>query len=303
MVSTSDCCTTRTSPSTTSINWYLGQRQTAWIVFDHRQAEIVAPLTRYLLSDRRLDLEQQLGDLKLAKVANELRSNAIPTPWIRLTPVVSTNSAITNIQFVPGQATMILALKQGTLRWHSLEPGRDGGVVLQIPPPSDQAGGIYLAGESGLIGVALHPSFAQNRKLYVHYTFKLADGNREARTSEWTIEMSDPRSLTAHHERILHRIPQVRDNHNAGQLAFGPDGYLYIAGGDGQEGTPWRMSFAPDGRLLIGEDRREEMTFARAGQHHGWPYLKGTHELTSGPATRSSLSRRCSNSGATWACR
>jgi len=85
------------------------------------------------------------------------------------------------------------------------------------------------ASEQGLLGLAFHPRFAENGRLFVNYTDTagdtvvaryLASGDR-----------ADPAS-----EVILLRIAQPFANHNGGSLAFGPDGYLYIGTGDGGSG-------------------------------------------------------------------
>lgn len=82
--------------------------------------------------------------------------------------------------------------------------------------------------EEGLLGFALHPEFAQNRKMFVYYS--AADPRRSV-VSEFTFQANgivDPGS-----ERNVLLVSQPQSNHNGGMLAFGPDGYLYISLGDG----------------------------------------------------------------------
>lgn len=91
---------------------------------------------------------------------------------------------------------------------------------------------IVSTSELGLLGFAFHPNYRSNGFFYITYTptadvalvsrFKVSD------TSGDTADLSS--------ETILLRIPQPDTNHNGGQLAFGPDGYLYIASGDGGGG-------------------------------------------------------------------
>jgi uncharacterized repeat protein (TIGR03806 family) len=85
--------------------------------------------------------------------------------------------------------------------------------------------------EAGLLSVAFHPAYASNGKLYVYYTY----GDLISRISEFTVS-SNPDSVATGSERILLEVEQPYDNHNGGQLAFGPDGYLYIGLGDGGSG-------------------------------------------------------------------
>ena len=92
--------------------------------------------------------------------------------------------------------------------------------------------------ERGLLGLALHPSFASNGKLYVYFNTppspEAPTGSAtELRLSEFRINAAQPDMADAGTERILFRIAKPAVNHNGGQLAFGPDGYLYIGVGDG----------------------------------------------------------------------
>jgi glucose/arabinose dehydrogenase len=87
-------------------------------------------------------------------------------------------------------------------------------------------------GERGLLGTAFHPDYMSNRRLFVHYS-RAGDGTTvvsELRASA-DRETADPAS-----ERVLLTVEDPFPNHNGGQLAFGPDGYLYIGLGDGGSG-------------------------------------------------------------------
>lgn len=88
-------------------------------------------------------------------------------------------------------------------------------------------------------------------------------------------------------------IPQLFDSHSGGQLAFGPDHYLYIALGDGSSygdvlgnaqnrglRNPWRFSFdSVNGKLLVGDvgqGRMEEINVVEKGRNYGWNIMEGT---------------------------
>lgn len=86
--------------------------------------------------------------------------------------------------------------------------------------------------ELGLLGLAFHPNYSANGLFYVTYT-PSAD---LAVVSRFQVSSSDPNTANPDSETILLRIPQPFTNHNGGQLAFGPDSYLYIASGDGGSG-------------------------------------------------------------------
>lgn len=87
-----------------------------------------------------------------------------------------------------------------------------------------------VASERGLLGLAFHPNYATNSKFYVNYTN--SSGNTVI--SSFTVSANPDIANTA--ETVLLTITQPYDNHNGGCLNFGPDGYLYIATGDGGSG-------------------------------------------------------------------
>lgn len=91
--------------------------------------------------------------------------------------------------------------------------------------------------EGGLIGLAFHPDFSHNRKLYVSYTVgKQYTDSYMNFLSEFTAVAADPDSVDAKSERVLISFPHPWPYHHMSSLNFGPDGYLYVGLGDG--GTP-----------------------------------------------------------------
>ncbi len=106
----------------------------------------------------------------------------------------------------------------------------DAGGAVRKDPFVDLRDRILAGGERGLLGLAFHPGFPQDGRVYVDYT-RRPDGATVVSELAATADRADPAS-----ERILLVIPQPFANHNGGQLAFGPDGYLYIGTGDGGSG-------------------------------------------------------------------
>jgi glucose/arabinose dehydrogenase len=106
----------------------------------------------------------------------------------------------------------------------------DGSLLAR--PFVDLSDRIISGGERGLLGIAFHPNFRANRRLFVHYS-RAGDGATvvsELR-ADAARETAAPDS-----ERVLLTQSQPFPNHNGGQLAFGPDGYLYLGLGDGGSG-------------------------------------------------------------------
>jgi glucose/arabinose dehydrogenase len=98
--------------------------------------------------------------------------------------------------------------------------------------------GFESGGEEGLLGLAFHPQYAQNRRFFVNYTRRISGQLQtviaEFAASAANLEFADPAT-----QKILLVINQPFNNHNGGGLNFGPDGFLYIALGDGgSEGDP-----------------------------------------------------------------
>lgn len=84
--------------------------------------------------------------------------------------------------------------------------------------------------EQGLLGLAFHPNFAENGQFFVHYN---RDGDGMTVIARYTVSADDPNRADPDSGEILLTHPQPYRNHNGGQIDFGPDGYLYIALGDG----------------------------------------------------------------------
>ena len=106
---------------------------------------------------------------------------------------------------------------------------RDG--VLQTTPFLDITGPVLDGGERGLLSVAFHPQYATNRFFYVYFT----GANGEIRIERYTAtnaDVADPAT-----SKLIISVPHSQfPNHNGGLVAFGPDGMLWLAPGDGGGG-------------------------------------------------------------------
>ncbi|MBK8163893.1 MAG: PQQ-dependent sugar dehydrogenase [Gammaproteobacteria bacterium] len=125
---------------------------------------------------------------------------------------------------------------------------------------------VTSGGEKGLLSVAFHPRHADNGYFYVDYTAR--DGGLHTVVSRFT-RGADGRADPAS-ERVLLRIAQPYGNHNGGQLAFGPDGHLYIGMGDGGSAND------PHGHgqnlaTLLGALLRIDVDRAEGGAPYGIP--------------------------------
>ena len=92
---------------------------------------------------------------------------------------------------------------------------------------------MLAGGEQGLLGLAFAPDYATSGYFYVYYS---ADTPPRSVIARYTRNATNPLRADANSEQILLQVEQPFSNHNAGMLAFGPDGMLYIALGDGGSG-------------------------------------------------------------------
>ena len=93
---------------------------------------------------------------------------------------------------------------------------------------------VISGGEQGLLGLAFHPSYKRNGRFFVDYT-RMVGSQLQTVIAEYHVSTSDPNKADPTGSEVL-VVDQPYSNHNGGQLAFGPDSYLYIAFGDGGSG-------------------------------------------------------------------
>ncbi|HXV03469.1 MAG TPA: PQQ-dependent sugar dehydrogenase [Gaiellaceae bacterium] len=185
--------------------------------------------------------------------------------------------------------------------------GRAVGTLLDIRSQ------VVCCGEQGLLSVAFHPRYAQNKRFFVYYT---APANR-------VVEYRGSRRV-----RTLLNVPDPYSNHNGGDLMFGPDGRLYVGMGDGGAGgdpenraqnlgskfgkllainvdkrgarwqvvgyglrNPWRYSFDRKTRDLyigdVGQNSFEEVDFTPRRspglENYGWDVYEGQSRYENKP--------------------
>jgi glucose/arabinose dehydrogenase len=156
---------------------------------------------------------------------------------LELVPVLTGTSRPVLVTHAPGDARVIYIVEQAGLVKRAALQGdtwRMSGTFLDLRSLVSTDGS-----ERGLLGLAFHPRFAQNGRLYVNYT-RAGKGAAAGDTVIAEYRRLDARRADLASRRVLLTVDQPAANHNGGNLAFGPDGYLYIGLGDGGgAGDPW----------------------------------------------------------------
>lgn len=167
-----------------------------------------------------------------------------------LKPVAQGLVSPTGLAALPNSnGAMLIADQAGTIRLLNKEGSLAETPFLDLRPRLAKLNQGF--DERGLLGIALHPKFTQNKKFYVAYSApKRAEApenwDHTMRFSEFTA--TDGATAKADSEKVLLQIDQPYFNHNGGSILFGADGYLYIAVGDGGNANDQDENGKPKGR-------------------------------------------------------
>lgn len=206
--------------------------------------------------------------------------------------------------------------------------GKEGNL---LPTPLTTISSVKHIGEGGLLGIALHPNFANNKYVYLYYTYFGQGNDTLNRVARYKLEGAK----LAEEQIIVDAIPGAT-NHNGGRIKFGPDNFLYITTGDAQnpsrsqdrnslagkilrvtdEGkeasgnpfgnlvysyghrNPQGLAWDSQGRLWAtehGSSTKDELNLIEIGKNFGWPTIQGDEK-------RDGLETPAINSGSsTWA--
>ena len=160
----------------------------------------------------------------------------------------------------PGDPTRLFVVEQNQADIHVIQNG------VKIATPFLDLSGLVTTGgnEQGLLGMAFHPDYNSNGLFYVNYT---ASGGGATRVVRYQRSAGNPNLADASSAQTVIQISQPQSNHNGGGLVFGPDGYLWIATGDGGNFNDTGSGHAAGGNAqsgtsLLGKMLRIDINFS-----------------------------------------
>jgi glucose/arabinose dehydrogenase len=165
---------------------------------------------------------------------------AIPIgPTVRLERVADGLTTPVGFEPAPGESDLVVVLDQVGVAYR-FDDGLSGTPFLDVRDRMVTIGEGTWADydERGLLGFAFHPEYATTRKCYVRYSAPpgddapFGDFGHRTRISEFTVT-EDGTQVRPDSERVVFEAPIPGPVHNAGAIAFGPDGYLYVTMADG----------------------------------------------------------------------
>ncbi|GAA2760478.1 PQQ-dependent sugar dehydrogenase [Actinopolymorpha rutila] len=145
-------------------------------------------------------------------------AKGLTTPW--------------DLAFLPDGSALLS--ERDTARIDRVTPGGRVGTVGRVP-------GVVHEGEGGLLGLALSPHYSRDRLLYAYIT---------TRTDNRVVRMTYDGSRLGAPKAVFTGIPRGPQHHNGGRLRFGPDGYLYVPTGDGEQRARAQNRSSLGGKIL-----------------------------------------------------
>jgi glucose/arabinose dehydrogenase len=178
-----------------------------------------------------------------------------------LRPIVLTHAG-------DGSSRVFLATQHGVIHVFPNDPNAEKSqVFLDI---EDRVRYSDKEDEEGFLGLAFHPRYKETGEFFVFYTPKKANKRHTNFISRFRVRKDNPNQADPASEEVLLKIEHRFFNHDGGTLAFGPDGYLYIAVGDGGlAADPFRNG--QNINTLLGKILRIDIDHKAAGKPYAIP--------------------------------
>lgn len=195
--------------------------------------------------------------------------DAKPNPGINTFPKLKIVNAFPNLSFTRpldiqhvGDNQLFVVEQQGRIIVFENDPNvKTSTVFLDITSVVDDR-----SNEEGLLGLSFHPNYKSNGFFYVNYT---RDDSKTV-IARYSVSSSNPNQADPNSELVLLTFDQPYGNHNGGDIEFGPDGYLYIAVGDGGSGGD-PQGHGQNRETLLGNILRIDVDQPVDGKNYGIP--------------------------------
>ncbi len=174
-------------------------------------------------------------------------------------------SGLSSFRQVPGSGNAFLVVHQMGVIWRMVKTadGEEKSVFAELPQEV-----FSERGPNGMLDVAFHPKFRENRKYYLFYQV-FEDGKVTTHIVEKEFA-ADFKTDSGKAPRLFLKIASVAEDHSGGCLEFGPDGFLYIVMGDtGPHNDP--NGHAQNLQLLLGKMLRIDVDHGEAGLAYAIP--------------------------------
>jgi glucose/arabinose dehydrogenase len=182
---------------------------------------------------------------------------------VTLTPVVSGLANPVDLQnAADGTDRLFVVEQQGLIRIVN-------NATIVPTPFLDITSLVDFGGEKGLLGLAFHPGYSQNRRFFLNYD-RIVSGQMQTVIAEFLTLSTNSSQADPNSERILFTVNQPFPNHKGGQLAFGPDGFLYIGLGDGGSGGD-PLGNGQNRQTLLGKMLRIDVDHTSPGLQYAIP--------------------------------
>lgn len=167
------------------------------------------------------------------------RSTVVPRVSRELVFTLPGGGVIWDLAFLP-DGSALFTVRSGQL--HRWTPGEGTSTLLaDAASPGGPLSGLFAEGQSGLMGLAVDPTFASTRRVYLYFSHQ-ADGVKDNRVVGY--RLSDGFALEERRELVTgisYKAVGTKDGnpglHSGGRLRFGPDGFLYLTTGDNHSPT------------------------------------------------------------------
>ena len=169
--------------------------------------------------------------------AEKVDTSPAPVKIVKVFPYLKIDRPIVITHAGDGSDQLFIASQKGKIYIVPNTPDdedvEEGKLFLDI---SDRVVYNDKQNEEGLLGFAFHPNYKQNGEFFIYYSTADQPQNTSI-VSRFRVSKDNPNKALADSEEVLMRVKQPAWNHNGGTLAFGKDGKLYIAFGDGGSGN------------------------------------------------------------------